>query len=106
MAQQPPHPGAAQAANVNPKDVAPSNMNARQQQAVADVVAHDAAKGANVYVSDFCPDFSMPVSACSHPHAGFGDADGLGRAQPGTPQTRFARVKMPSTASRRRMPYP
>lgn len=53
MAQQPPHPGAAQAANINPKDVAPSNMNSRQQQAVADVVAHDAAKGANVYVSDF-----------------------------------------------------
>jgi hypothetical protein len=50
MAQDP-HPGAAQAANINPKDVAPSNMNSRQKEAVANVVANDAAKGATVYVS-------------------------------------------------------
>lgn len=53
MAQDP-HPGAAQAANINPKDVAPSHMNSRQKEAVANVVADDAAKGATVYVSRCC----------------------------------------------------
>ncbi|KLT44354.1 tricalbin [Cutaneotrichosporon oleaginosum] len=51
MAQDP-YPGAAQAANINPKDVAPSSLNKRQQEAVANVVAHDAAKGATVYSFD------------------------------------------------------
>lgn len=67
MAQQPPHPGAAHAAGVNPNDVAPSNMNSRQKQAVADVVAHDAAKGANVYVSGF--DVIVARASCGRIHA-------------------------------------
>lgn len=51
MAQDP-HPGAAQAANLDPNDVAGSHLNSRQKEAIADVVAHDASKGATVYNFD------------------------------------------------------
>ncbi|BEI84326.1 hypothetical protein CcaverHIS002_0409300 [Cutaneotrichosporon cavernicola] len=51
MAQDP-HPGAAQASHINPNDVAPSHMTSSQKEAIANVVAHDAAKGATVYSLD------------------------------------------------------